>query len=634
MNKECECLMAGYCNRHKMVKGQKRFDKCKGADNSPDCGLSFWNAWESGELGATKPENPKFNPDGFCSTYIQKSNIGDKLSEVIKEKTGVDIPCEECKRDIQSLNGMTKEEATAIKKEMVSKISGRAYSNTNNIFYKIGISIDKYLNTGLLNRQIEGWFDLAVSSAIEVEPKKSKAAAKRANPAAVQNNAHQITPSSRPTSEQNNLFKSISKIKPIPKPFDGKPTFNLVWHFWPIKGSWEWHADRLLDLIPSINGKKIIGIAYDDTTDSPQDVINYFSRDDIVFIVNKNIKSNGDLNLSGEMFGELITAVPAFQKLADTGDSITIYGHAKGQRPHTRNSLAVKLWSEFMYETVSFNLEETIEKMQEGYDFIGSFRTFGFRPLTPKYKWHYSGTFYNFRTQSMFDSKGKIKPFQLKYGGTESWPGDHCSPNNAYCVFEDNSPWLRQYDDSLMKGIIHKQLDWESKRYKIGPKIEQHKREFEWFIDKIRGSSSLLVIGSRNGGLEYHIKRLLPEITNIVSVDINPTEENSYENLIIGSSHDAEVQNRLRSLGPYDAVFIDGDHSEDGTRLDWQFAKSLNPRSIFFHDHTDAIYHKMCDCHADIIWKEAVTEAYKNGWDVSEKVVGCGWGGIGHIKIK
>jgi hypothetical protein len=277
------------------------------------------------------------------------------------------------------------------------------------------------------------------------------------------------------------------------------------------------------------------------------------------YFVHQNIPGTGDISVLGKPFGEVATAEYAFPKLRETGDSITLYAHAKGIRSHTRSSQAVRLWTEMMYETVTFNHDETIRRMTEGYDIVGSFRTFGFRPLVPRHQWHYSGTFWNVRTQSLFDAGGNLKPFQQRYGGTEAWPGDHLPSWKAHCVFEDNAPWLRQYDERMMLNVIPKHLLWQSSQWDE-VQMEQHHREFRWLLNEISDVRSLLVIGSRHGGLEHHIRKHYPAM-EIVSVDIDPLPTNRQDCLIRGSSHDAAVRDEIIRRGPYDGVFIDGDHT-------------------------------------------------------------------------
>ena len=114
-----------------------------------------------------------------------------------------------------------------------------------------------------------------------------------------------------------------------------------------------------------------------------------------------------------------------------------------------------------------------------------------------------------------------------------------------------------------------------------------------------------------------------------MSIDIAPQADNVHP-MIVGSSLDEEVREKARLAGPYDAVFIDGDHTYDPVKADWEFALSLHPRIIGFHDIADAIVHREIGVFVHKLWNEIKLA----GYDTEEKIVGCGWGGIGIVKTK
>jgi hypothetical protein len=53
--------------------------------------------------------------------------------------------------------------------------------------------------------------------------------------------------------------------------------------------------------------------------------------------------------------------------------------------------------------------------------------------------------------------------------------------------------------------------------------------------------------------------------------------------VIIGDSHSSDTVRKVRALAPFDAVFIDGDHTYDGVKADWRNYGSL-ARIVAFHD--------------------------------------------------
>lgn len=117
MNPHCQCQLAGFCSRHQIPKGSELLKRCQGVAAIADCGLSFWNKWERGELGATAPANPILNPDGFCDKQKTEQpgsiKLGDAVESALrmigitKEKVSrwIGAPCN-CEERQQKLNAL------------------------------------------------------------------------------------------------------------------------------------------------------------------------------------------------------------------------------------------------------------------------------------------------------------------------------------------------------------------------------------------------------------------------------------------------------------------------------------------------------------------------------------------------
>ena len=54
--------------------------------------------------------------------------------------------------------------------------------------------------------------------------------------------------------------------------------------------------------------------------------------------------------------------------------------------------------------------------------------------------------------------------------------------------------------------------------------------------------------------------------------------------VIIGDSHSEEIRDKVARHAPFDAVFIDGDHSFDGVRADWRDYGPMGSMLVAFHD--------------------------------------------------
>lgn len=131
----------------------------------------------------------------------------------------------------------------------------------------------------------------------------------------------------------------------------------------------------------------------------------------------------------------------------------------------------------------------------------------------------------------------------------------------------------------------------------------QNKEELAWMLSHIKGKNSLLEVGSNFGGTLKQMAAVLNKGARIVSVDlpIDSTPEclhplaslkdvcwklglmGAKVDLIVGNSHDAEVVDAVRALGPFDFGFIDGDHSYEGVKADWE---NYGPmcKVVGFHD--------------------------------------------------
>lgn len=129
--------------------------------------------------------------------------------------------------------------------------------------------------------------------------------------------------------------------------------------------------------------------------------------------------------------------------------------------------------------------------------------------------------------------------------------------------------------------------------------------EIDGLIDILRRENvtRFLEIGSRFGGSFWRIANALPKGSRVVSCDsakgmggqkagaldslrlcIDALKRSGYDaQFVKGHSQSGSVIAAVRSLGPFDAVFIDGDHTYEGARQDWKnFGKAA--RIVAFHD--------------------------------------------------
>jgi len=193
-----------------------------------------------------------------------------------------------------------------------------------------------------------------------------------------------------------------------------------------------------------INGRCFVGIATDGNTDTAEMVRSALDPRCEVY----------EYRNTGE--GENNTFRWLQQVVPQGADDVLIYCHSKGTKANTAPSEAVRRWTEAMYQTVVFNHDMIREKMAAGYKVAHSFRTFGTRPLSPKYKYHPSGTFFAVRAKWLSD-----KPVKTRYGGVEAWCGDHIPASESWCEFYDNCMFTTLYDHKACREIVEPMLvEW------------------------------------------------------------------------------------------------------------------------------------------------------------------------------
>lgn len=137
----------------------------------------------------------------------------------------------------------------------------------------------------------------------------------------------------------------------------------------------------------------------------------------------------------------------------------------------------------------------------------------------------------------------------------------------------------------------------------------QHKDEISNFVTSVNELSPKVVveIGTAFGGTLYIISRYIKTLKKIVCIDLDDRfynlgffrmrikllrefNNNIEIHFLIGNSHDEKIEHALKSIlngEKIDVLFIDGDHSYDGTKDDFQrYSKYVSsPKGIIaFHD--------------------------------------------------
>lgn len=132
--------------------------------------------------------------------------------------------------------------------------------------------------------------------------------------------------------------------------------------------------------------------------------------------------------------------------------------------------------------------------------------------------------------------------------------------------------------------------------------------------------SRYLEIGLYRGTTFHAVAEVLPPDSNLVGIDLpGDVEDGPYQIdlacssirnsldqkpvVIWGNSHNKDTKAAARSWGPYDMVFIDGDHTYDGTWQDW-YDYGINCRIVVFHDIVSRHWSQGCAK----VWRELKTQ--------------------------
>lgn len=132
----------------------------------------------------------------------------------------------------------------------------------------------------------------------------------------------------------------------------------------------------------------------------------------------------------------------------------------------------------------------------------------------------------------------------------------------------------------------------------------QNRQEISNFANLLARENvrSYLEIGSKFGGSLWLIANALPKGSRIVSVDL-PHGDTSFKesepplrecvaalvsrgydaHLFLGDSTDPAIIEKVTALAPFDACFIDANHTEPYVRKDWETYGAL-ARIVAFHD--------------------------------------------------
>lgn len=212
---------------------------------------------------------------------------------------------------------------------------------------------------------------------------------------------------------------------------------SLIYHIAPIPGSsYKWNIEHLLHRWHVFNGLKLIAIATGADFDDPEEVKKLFPNDSqLDFLIVENDPFIREAASFVPLLKEIRTrlrVMPQFQ--ATEKQQLIFYGHTKGI---TRNSAAVKLWTEMCYHYNLDSIKEIEDKFEQGYKAVGAFKRYGaFPKMHPLSDWHYAGTFFWFLNEALPDDWKQA--FIYNRYGVEQFLSLVFTKEEAYCIAGDD----------------------------------------------------------------------------------------------------------------------------------------------------------------------------------------------------
>lgn len=196
---------------------------------------------------------------------------------------------------------------------------------------------------------------------------------------------------------------------------------------------------------------------------------------------------------------------------------------------------------------------------------------------------------------------------------------------------------LHQADPDLPDGCVDDQLlPYTGKGLSIWQRPDEFAEYLIW-LSKRPPIQTYLEIGVEAGGsfittIEF-LKRFHP-LKTAVGVDpwYSPTVQDYVRRtkgvqFVCGTRDTLELHRLIKSLGGFDLILIDGDHSAEGVRADWEFARTLS-QCIAFHDISTG-----CTPGVGAIWAE-IRASHNNTHEFISKAPHLSpWMGFGVVEL-
>lgn len=221
---------------------------------------------------------------------------------------------------------------------------------------------------------------------------------------------------------------------------------NLLFHCYPVKGTiWPWHVEQLLKYRPVWNGRRLIVVVTDHTTDPIDQVLKAFAPLECELFVTRN------QSFMSETY-HFIEALSILQ--SDKDDEATFYAHSKGVTRKGALEPIVQRWSDIMYR-LNLKRPDLVDKRLRQYPTVGSLRI---RMPHGGSSWCFAGTFFWLRHDALFSRNWR--DVMMERYGVEGYPGRHFKFEESYSFNPECVPPMSLYNGWISEDVIK---SWEKR---------------------------------------------------------------------------------------------------------------------------------------------------------------------------
>lgn len=384
MAAECECVLAGFCNRHQMRKTQREVTICNGTASGLSCSKmqTYRDAWERPRIVKSGQSEPII---GSGREQKTTGNPGSELKKLLSwfgESDGCN-----CSNHAATMDRYGIKWCKRYQSKIVGWLSEAAAKKSI-----LGFSLDR----------VPG-FEVGANSLVELAIARAE--------------------------ENIRLSDLVPPLIGVPI---ANPVRHFIWHCYPVNDNgdvWRQQIDRIKQTIGEFNGVRAVAVGTPGKADAHElerfDTVKKAWGNDFDCYEVANVKNFRE----GASFIKLVSLLAEHNGPND----VAFYGHNKGVTHRNADSIC-HAWADAMFETVLENSDAAIDALAT-HGCAGSFKRYGQFTTPGNHRWHYSGTFYWLRLADVFARKWQR--IDRRFFASESWPGLQFNANEAACLFYD-----------------------------------------------------------------------------------------------------------------------------------------------------------------------------------------------------